>query len=68
MSIMIERAVEATTEVHDLIEELNCVLGAAYEDHQRHVLFDRVTVRTARALLPGTAGRPRGRLWRRRDI
>jgi hypothetical protein len=38
MSIMIERAVEATTEVHDLIEELNGVLGAAYEDHQRHGL------------------------------
>jgi putative acetyltransferase len=38
MSIMIGRAVEATTEVHDLIEELNGVLGAAYEDHQRHGL------------------------------
>jgi len=38
MSIMIERAVEATTEVHDLIEELNGALGAAYEAHQRHGL------------------------------
>jgi putative acetyltransferase len=38
MSISIERAVEATTEVHDLIEELNDVLGAAYEAHQRHGL------------------------------
>jgi len=38
MSILIERAVEATTEVHGLIEELNGVLGAAYEDHQRHGL------------------------------
>ena len=38
MSIMIERAVETTTEVHDLIGELNEVLGAAYEAHQRHGL------------------------------
>ena len=38
MSIMIERAVEAMTEVNDLIEELNGALGAAYEDHQRHGL------------------------------
>jgi putative acetyltransferase len=38
MSITIERAVEATPEVHDLIGELNDVLGAAYEDHQRHGL------------------------------
>jgi putative acetyltransferase len=38
MSITIERAVEATPEVHDLIGELNDVLGAAYEAHQRHGL------------------------------
>jgi len=38
MSITIERAVEATSEVHDLIGELNDVLGAAYEAHQRHGL------------------------------
>jgi putative acetyltransferase len=38
MSITIERAAEATPEVRDLIGELNDVLGAAYEDHQRHGL------------------------------
>jgi GNAT superfamily N-acetyltransferase len=38
MSISIERAVETTTEVHDLIDELNDVLGAAYEAHQRYGL------------------------------
>jgi putative acetyltransferase len=38
MSITIERAVEATPELHDLIGELNDVLGAAYEAHQRHGL------------------------------
>jgi len=38
MSIPIERAVEATPEVRDLIRELNDVLGAAYEDHHRHGL------------------------------
>ena len=38
MSITIERAVEAKHEVHDLIGELNDVLGAAYEAHQRHGL------------------------------
>jgi putative acetyltransferase len=38
MSITIERVVEATHEVRDLIEELNEVLGAAYEAHQRHGL------------------------------
>jgi putative acetyltransferase len=38
MSITIERLVEATIEVHDLIGELNDVLGAAYEAHQRHGL------------------------------
>ena len=36
MSITIERAVEAS--VCDLIGELNDVLGAAYESHQRHGL------------------------------
>jgi putative acetyltransferase len=38
MNITIERAVEATPEVHDLTGELNDVLGAAYESHQRHGL------------------------------
>jgi putative acetyltransferase len=38
MSITIERVVEATPEVEDLIGELNDVLGAAYEAHQRHGL------------------------------
>ena len=38
MSITIERAVEASPEVYDLIGELNDVLGAAYESHQRHGL------------------------------
>jgi putative acetyltransferase len=38
MSIRIERAVEASPEVHDLVGELNDVLGAAYESHQRHGL------------------------------
>ena len=33
MSIVIERAIEQTPEVCDLIEELNGVLGAAYEAH-----------------------------------
>jgi hypothetical protein len=38
MSIKIERVVEASPELHDLIGELNDVLGAAYEAHQRHGL------------------------------
>jgi putative acetyltransferase len=38
MNIIIERVVEATPEVGDLIGELNDVLGAAYEAHQRHGL------------------------------
>jgi putative acetyltransferase len=38
MNITIERTVEATLEVRDLIRELNDVLGAAYEEHQRHGL------------------------------
>ena len=38
MNITIERTVEATPEVHDLIGELNDVLGAAYGPHQRHGL------------------------------
>jgi putative acetyltransferase len=38
MSITVERVVEATSEVCDLIGELNDVLGAAYEAHQRHGL------------------------------
>ena len=38
MSITLERAVEAIHEVHDLIGELNDVLGAAYEAHERHGL------------------------------
>jgi putative acetyltransferase len=38
MSITIDRVAEATPEVNDLIGELNDVLGAAYEAHQRHGL------------------------------
>jgi putative acetyltransferase len=38
MSLTVERAAEATPEVHDLIGELNAVLGAVYETHQRHGL------------------------------
>jgi len=38
MNITIERVVEATHEVRNLMEELNDVLGAAYEAHQRHGL------------------------------
>jgi len=38
MNIIIEGVVEATPEVHDLIGELNDVLGAAYDAHQRHGL------------------------------
>jgi putative acetyltransferase len=38
MNITIERVIQATPEVHDLIGELNAVLGAVYEAHQRHGL------------------------------
>jgi putative acetyltransferase len=38
MSITIEQVVEATPEVRALIDELNHVLGVAYEPHQRHGL------------------------------
>jgi putative acetyltransferase len=38
MSITIERVVEASPELHDLIGELDRVFGAAYEAHQRHGL------------------------------
>jgi putative acetyltransferase len=38
MNITIERVIQATPEVHELIGELNDVLGAAYESHQRHGL------------------------------
>ena len=38
MNITIEQTVEATLEARDLIRELNDVLGAAYEAHQRHGL------------------------------
>jgi putative acetyltransferase len=38
MTIIIERVVEATPEVHYLIGELNEVLGATYDAHQRHGL------------------------------
>jgi putative acetyltransferase len=59
MSITIERAVEATPEVRALIRELNDVLGAAYEDHQRHGLsIDQLFephVRFFLALLDGLA-------------
>jgi putative acetyltransferase len=38
MSMTIERVVEAPPELHDLIGELNDILGAVYETHQRHGL------------------------------
>ena len=38
MTITIERVNKATPEVHDLIGELDDVLGAAYQAHQRHGL------------------------------
>lgn len=38
MNITIERVIQATPEVHALIGELNYVLGAVYEAHQRHGL------------------------------
>jgi putative acetyltransferase len=38
MSITIERVAEASPELQDLIGELNDILGAAYETHQRHGL------------------------------
>jgi putative acetyltransferase len=38
MSIAIERVIEATAELRDLIGELDAVLGVAYEPHQRHGL------------------------------
>src|ERR1043166_836067 len=38
MNLTIERVGEPTPEVHDLIGELDEVLNAAYEPHQRHGL------------------------------
>ena len=38
MNITIERVIQATPEVHDLIGELNDVLGVVYGAHQRHGL------------------------------
>jgi putative acetyltransferase len=38
MNITIERVIQATPELHDLIGELDDLLGAAYEAHQRHGL------------------------------
>jgi putative acetyltransferase len=39
MSITVELVVQPTPEVHHLIGELNDVLGAVYEPHQRHGLL-----------------------------
>ena len=36
MAITVERAIEPTPELADLIEELDQTLGANYEPHQRH--------------------------------
>jgi putative acetyltransferase len=41
MSITIERAIEASPELQDLIDELNDVLGAAYEPPSTSRPFDR---------------------------
>ena len=38
MNITVEQVVRPTPELHDLIGELENVLGAAYEAHQRHGL------------------------------
>jgi putative acetyltransferase len=38
MNITVEQVIQATPELHDLIGELNDVIGAAYEAHQRHGL------------------------------
>jgi len=38
MNLTIEQVTAATPEVHGLIGELDAVLGAAYEPHQRHGL------------------------------
>jgi putative acetyltransferase len=38
MNIAIQRVTRATPEVHDLIGELNAVLGAVYAAQQRHGL------------------------------
>ena len=38
MSITVELVVRPTPEVHHLVGELNDVLGAVYEPHQRHGL------------------------------
>jgi len=38
MNITVEQVVQATSKVHDLIGELNDVLGVTYEAHQRHGL------------------------------
>ena len=38
MNITVEQVLQPTAEVHDVVGELNDVLGAAYEAHQRHGL------------------------------
>jgi putative acetyltransferase len=38
MNITVERAIQPMPEMHHLIGQLNDVLGAAYEPHQRHGL------------------------------
>jgi hypothetical protein len=53
MSILIERAIKQTPEVCNLIEQLNGVLDAAYEAHQRHGFSIKDTVE---------------KLWRRRGL
>ena len=62
MSITIERVVEATPEVGDLIQELNDVLGAVYEEHQRHGLAIEQLFEPNLTLLCDAAGRPCGRV------
>jgi hypothetical protein len=60
MSITMERAFEATPEVHDLIVELNDALGATYEAHQRHCALARARVQKREL----GAGNVRGRQLR----
>jgi putative acetyltransferase len=61
MTIVIEQVSEATPEVHDLVGELNEVLGAVYEPHQRHGLaIDQLFEPHVRFFLARLDGRAAG--------
>jgi hypothetical protein len=55
-----------TPEVHDLIDEFERLARSSLRHASTARPFDRATVRAARALLRGAAGRPRSWLRRRR--